>query len=571
MNKIKRNLLKHISLIFLIGFALFFLWAFGLYAFLCNYIRNEELPAVEQSKVLSQVSSGSIYIPKIRPSAKELEKNKYICRVDVLIEDNRLLAKEKTSFLNTLFKFHYPAVNNSEEVIGYIEVCPSFAMLDKLLADRLVLTVMLASVIFLLLIISFMFYFYIRRYILLPFNQIKTIIENLFKNNKMDFNRFNGPGIWKDISVKLNKLNNKVFDMDTVMNLLLSVASINGSELELINSVQYVFDIIRTRIPVSKCVLLVSEKNQLKVIAKRGFFKKNVSFISGDSKNYIWDCYKNLSDKIINDVSDIDKNKLSDLCDGMESGSFACFSLIDGNIGSCVGVFVITTDIKGSFSYDLINTIKMISKYFVLLINKTVYHQKIEELKARLEAEGQFAIKELVSKNELVTKRMKNINAVLDIFSFVLKKIEISKVADVKDIIEFIIEKAKETFGVKHAGILAYDKNKKELSSMYNSFGLKKEIKFINKKNSIYGRILETGKGVFLSTNDEAEKYIKTKLFETVNYIYSAIFLPIRDKNDEIIAFFGLVNKIDDEFNAIDMRFSEYIALIISGILNNKN
>ncbi len=567
MNRININLLKHILCIFLIGFVLFFLWIFGLYSFLCNYIRNEELPAVENSKILSQVSDGAIYVPKIRPSAKELEKNKYICRVDVLIDDNRLLTKEKTSFLNTLFKFHYPVLNNNEEIIGYIEICPSFAMLDKLLADKFVLTVSVFSVIFLLLIICFMFYFYIRRYILLPFNQIKMIVDGLYKNNKINLNNLKGYGIWKDLFIKLSKLNNKIFDIDTAMKLLLSAANVKGSDLEMINSIQYVFDAMKRKFPVSKCILLVPENNQLKVVAKRGFFKNNLAFVSGEKKNYIWECYKNSSDKIINDVSDIDKDKLSDLCDGVENGSFACLALIDENIGSCVGVFVIATEVKDSFSYDSINVIKAISEYFVLLISKNVYHQKIEEKKVRLEAEGQFAMKELESKNELVTRRMKNINAVLDIFSFVLTKIEMSKVADVKDIIEFIIEKSKQTFGVKYAGILSYDEDKNELYSIYNSFGLKKEIRFANKKNSIYDKILETKEGVFLNTNNEAEKYIRTKLFDTVNLIHSAIFLPIKNKDGKVIALFGLINKIDDEFNAIDMKFSEYITLIISGIL----
>lgn len=567
MNKINRNLLKHILLIFIVSFVMFFLWAFGVYAFLCEYIRSEELPAVINSRVLSQVSKGEIYIPSIKPSAKELEKDKYICRVDVLIEDNRLFMKEKTSFLNTLFKFHYPAVNENNDVIGYIEICPSFAMLDKLLADKFVLTVVISSVMIWLVIICFMFYMYIRRYILLPFNQIKMVVENLLKNKKTEINNFDGPGIWEELFVNLSKLNSKIFDIDTVINLLLSAASIKGSELELINSIQQVFDIIRVRIPVSKCILFVPENNRLKAIAKRGFFKSNVSFISEDKKNYIWESYKKASDKIINDISDVDKNKINDLCDCAESGSFASFALIDENTGSCVGVFVVITEVKDSFSYELINVIKTVSEYFVLLINKTVYHQKIEERKSRLEEEGRYAIKELDSKNELVMKRMRNINSVLDIFSFVLKKVEMSKVSDVKDIIEYIIEKSKDTFCVKHAGILSYNKDKKELCSMYNSFGLEKEVKFINKKNSIYSKILETGQGVFLNSNDEAEKHTRTKLFETVNLIYSAIFLPIKDKNNNIIAFFGLVNKVDDEFNAIDMKFSEYIALIISCIL----
>ncbi|MBQ3834952.1 MAG: hypothetical protein II816_05510 [Elusimicrobia bacterium] len=536
---------------------------------MCNYIRKEEFPAVEKSKVLSEVSKGRIYIPEIKPSVKELEGNKYICRVDVLIEDNRLLTKEKTSFFNTLFKFSYPAVNKNEEILGYIEICPSFEMLDKLISDKFVISVIFSSIILFLLLMCLIFYIYIKRYIFSPFNQIKAIIENLSGSRKIDFNKIKGPGIWKDLFVNLNRLNNKVFDINTVMKLLFSATNINGSEFELINSVQQIFDIIRKRIPTARSVLLIPENGQLKVIAKRGFFKRDIAFVSGDSKNYVWDCYQNSLDKIINDISEVDKSKLSDLCEDSEMGSFATVALIDESVGTCVGVLVIVTETKDSFTYDAIKILKVVSGYIVSLINKTFYHQKIEEKNVRLEAEGQFATKELFYKNELVMRRMKNINTVFDIFSFVMERTEMNKVSEIKEIIKYIIEKSKENFSVQYSGIFKYNKEKDELSSMLTSFGLEKEITFKNKKDSLYTKILNTKTNMLFNTRAEADLYRKTDFCKYLT-IDSAIFLPIKNRKDDVIAFFGLINKTDGEFNAIDIKFSEYIAVIISSILKNK-
>lgn len=576
MNKTNKNLLKHLLAIFSLGLVLFLLWACGLYAFLCIYIEKEVFPTVEQSRLLSEMKNNNFHLADIKAYARELEKNKYICRADVIVEDNRLLTKEKTSFINTLFKFPYP-VEDSESMNSYndyIEVCPSFAMLDKILSDKFVLFVMFSSVIILLLIICFMFYIYINRYIVSPFNQIKAVVDSLLGNNRGEINKLKGYGIWKDLFISLNRLNNKIFDIDTTIKLLISAVNMNGAEFEFVNTIQLFFDIIRKKIPTSRCLLLVPENNdKLRIVAKSGFFKKNISFIEKDKKNYIWNCYENCLDKIINNISDVDKINIGDFYDQTVPGSFACLPMLKEDDNLCIGVFVVISDLPKAISYDAISLLKVAKEYFVALMNKMEYYKKIEERSIRFEQEGQFARQELINKNVLVTKRMKNISAVLDIFSFVLTKIEMKKIpiSDVKEIIEFIITKSKETFGVKHAGILYYDKDKKELRTVYNSFGLKKEIVFLNEKGSIYSKILETGKGVFINNNDEAEKHKRTKLFETVNVIYSAVFLPIKNKKGDIVAFFGLVNKIGEDFNAIDMKFSEYIAIIISGMLKSIN
>ncbi len=566
MNK---NLLKHILSMFLLGFLLFSLWLFCIYGFLCNYIKKEEFPAVEKSKVLSEVSKGHIYIPKIKPSVRELEGNKYICQVDILIEDNRLLSKEKTSFLNTLFKFSYPAINKNEEILAYIEICPSFAILDKFLSDKFVLSVVFCSIIVFLLLICLIFYLYIKRYLFSPFYQIKTIVENLSKNKRIEVNRLKSPGVWKELFTNLSRLNNNIFDINTVMRLLFSATDIKGSELELINSVQQIFDIIKSRIPLSKCILLIPENNQLKVVTKRGFFKKDIAFITKDTPNYVWDCYEGALDKIINDISEVNKDKLSILCEGMESGSFAAFALTDKSVSSCVGVFVIVTELKNSFTYDLIKTIKVISEYFVSLINKTLYYQKIEEKSVRLEAESQYAIKELISKNDLLTKRMKNVNAVFDIFSFAMLRAGTGKGFETKEIIEYIIEKSKKTFNVKYSGIFVYNEGRNELEVVLPSFDLKKNLSFIDKKDSVFSKILKTKQSLILNTVNDLKKYTKTDFSDYIN-INSAVFLPVKDKDDNIIAFFSLINKNDGEFSEVDIKFLEYIATIIAVVIKNK-
>ena len=96
-------------------------------------------------------------------------------------------------------------------------------------------------------------------------------------------------GIWKNIFFDLKKLHNKVFDINTTMNLLFSATSIISSDLELVNSIHVVFNVVQKRIKDSMCALFIpDESGQLKVFAKNGLLNNNVTFISQNNNNYIY-------------------------------------------------------------------------------------------------------------------------------------------------------------------------------------------------------------------------------------------------------------------------------------------
>lgn len=556
MNKTNKFAFRHILSIFLFSVLIIFIWCFAVYIFFDFQLKKEIFPLIENSKqYLSEIINKNFDSDKVKKFVHEIEKNEYVRYVNV-INGKTFSGNKKTSFFISVLEIAYPIKNNGS-VIGWIEILPSHKLFDEVFSNGFNLAILFLSLFFLVGSFIITFSLCMQKYIIQPFNQIKIIINNILLNEEINVDENNGYEIWEETFSDLKKLNNNVFDINTTMKLLFSVSNVAGSDLELVNSVQLIFDIIKKRIKTSMSALFVpDESGHLKIVAKNGFIKNNIAFVSKDETNHIWNCYEKSSEKIINDISISDKEMLGELYEENE-GSFIAVPLINESV--CIGVFVVITKIKNSFDSDCIDIVRSMSVYLVALINRMRYYQKIKETNRRLETELQTASKELVNTNALVIKKVKDMNSILEIYSYVSKKI------DIKDIIVYIIDKVKELVCVETAGILIYNKDKRELICIKNSFGLDRDLNFYNKKDTIYSKVIESKIPVVLNDISEFNGYLKTSLSDYLK-IKSAIFLPVTIKN-EVVAIFVAANKIDGVFGTYDIKTLEHVSVVFSRLI----
>lgn len=557
MNKI---IIKHISIIFLLSLFLFFVWLLFVYVFFDNELKKSIYPMIDESKqMLSEIVTKNFAIDKTKKFISEFEKNEYVGYLSIKNKEEKSNDKPKiNSIFLSVLKLSYP-IKNDNNVVGWVEVWPSYTLFSKILSSNINITIFLLSIIFLLVVFIIVAYIYIRRYIFDPFKQIKNMISNIVLNKEVNIDESSDYGIWKNIFWDLKKLHNKVFDINTTMNLLFSATSIISSDLELVNSIHVVFNVVQKRIKDSMCALFIpDESGQLKVFAKNGLLNNNITFISQNKDNYIWKTYSETTEIVINEPVKIVKENLGELSNDT-IGSLMTIPLIDEN-KKCIGVFVVVSKIENSFNVDNIDIINSVSKYLVALINRIKDYQKIKETNRKLEIEVETASKELIETNNILIKKIKDIKDVSDIALYTATK------TNVNECMEYIVSKSKEILDIENFGVFTYDEDKNMLFSIKGSFGLKEILKISNKKGTIYYNVMNSGENVILNKDFDLSNYSRNFISDSVK-LKSAAFLPIKHEN-KVIAIIVAINKKNSDFDFSDIRILEHISIIIYGIID---
>ena len=84
----------------------------------------------------------------------------------------------------------------------------------------------------------------------------------------------------------------------------------------------------------------------------------------------------------------------------------------------------------------------------------------------------------------------------------------VSTKKDISDCMEYISLKVKEILGVEKFGIFKYNKKNNSLSSVKGSFDLNYCLKFVDKKDTIYNNVLNTGKAVVLNKDSKTNDFL---------------------------------------------------------------
>jgi len=555
MNK---TIIKHISIIISVAVLIMFIWGLFVYVFFDSELKKSIYPKIEDSKqILSEIVTKNFALDKTKKFISEFEKNEYVRYLTIRTKQEEKNAIKIKSSILSILKLSYP-IKNENVVVGWVEVWPSYELFSKILSSGINITILLISIILLLIIFIFVSYLYVKKYVFEPFRQIKTMINNIVLDKEVNIDETNEYGIWKDVFYDLKKLHNKVFNINTTMNLLFSATNIVGSDLELVNSIHVVFDVVQKRIKNSLCALFIpDESGQLKVFAKNGLLNNEISFVAQDSNNYIWNTYKEVKEIIVNDKTKITKEKLGGLYDDKVC-SLMSIPLIDED-RKCIGSFVVVSKTENSFNKDNIDIINSVSKYLVALIKKIKDYQKIKETNRNLEIEIETASKEIIKTNDLLVKRIKNSRAISDIAFYVSTKINLS------DCVEYISSKVKEILDVEKFGVFTYDKEKNILCSVKGSFDSKDILKIINKKGTIYNDIISGCNNFILNKDSDLNNYSRNLLSDKFN-LKSAAFLPVK-QNNNVFAVIVAINKKDSVFNCSDIKILEHISVVIYGII----
>ena len=559
MNKI---IIKHISIIISVAIFIVFIWILFVYVFFDSELKKSIYPKIEESKqILSEIVTKNFAVDKTKKFISDFEKNEYVRYLAIKDKQDSSDSVQIKSSVLSILKLSYP-IKNENVVVGWVEVWPSYELFSKIFSNRINITIFLISVIFLLLVFIFISYLYIKKYVFDPFKQIKVMINNIVLNKEVNIDESNEYGIWKNIFLDLKKLHNKVFDINTTMNLLFSATSTISSDLELVNSIHVVFNVVQKRIKDSMCALFIpDESGQLKVFAKTGLLNSEVNLVSQKDNNYIWNTYKEVKEIIVNDKTKIIKEKLGDLYDD-KVGAFMSIPLIDED-KKCIGSFIVISKIENSFNSDNIDIINSVSKYLVALINRIKDYQAIKETNRKLEIEIEPASKELIKTNDILISKIKNIRSISDIALYVSAKDNIA------DVMEYITSKVKEILNIEKFGVFIYNEEKKILFSVKNSFGLKNILQIVNKKGTIYNDIINNCNNFILNSDSDLNNYSRILLSDRFN-LKTAVFLPVKH-NNKVVAIIVAINKKDSDFNCSDIRILEHISIIIYGIIERMN
>ena len=533
-----------------------------MYVFFDNELKKSIYPMFDDSKqMLSEIVNKNFAVDKTKKFISEFEKKDYIRYLTIKNKKDCFNPSKINSALLSVLKLSYP-IKSENSVVGWVEVWPSYELFAKIFSSGINITILLMSIIFLLVAFIFVAYLYIRKYVFDPFKQIKTMINNIVMDKEVNIDESNEYGIWKNIFFDLKKLHNKVFDINTTMNLLFSATSIVSSDLELVNSVHVVFNVVQRRIKDSMCALFIpDESGQLKVFAKNGLLNADITFMPKDENNYVWNTYSEIKEIIVNDVNKITKENIGGLCDD-KVGSFMSIPLTDED-KKCIGVFSVISKIENSFNADNIDIINSVSKYLVALINRIKDYQTIKETNRKLEMEIETASKELIETNSILIKKIKDTKNISDIGSYVTTKI------DLTDSMEYITSKVKEILDIEKFGVFTYNEKEDTLYSVKGSFGLSNILKIANKKGTIYNDIINNRNCFIFNKDSDLKNYSRNLINDSVK-LKSAVFLPVK-KEDKVIAIVVAVNKKDSSFNCSDVKVLEHISVIIYGIIERMN
>ncbi len=562
MTSMNKTIVKHISIIISAILLIVLIWFLFVYVFFDSELKKSIYPMFDDSKqMLSEIVNKNFALDKTRKFISEFEKKEYIRYLTIKNKQDKIDSAKINSALLSVLKLSYP-IKSGDVVVGWIEVWPSYELFAKIFSSGINITILLISIIFLLIAFIFVAYLYIKKYVFDPFKQIKVMINNIVMDKEVNIDESNEYGIWKNIFLDLKKLHNKVFDVNTTMNLLFSATSIVSSDLELVNSVHVVFNVVQKRIKDSMCALFIpDESGQLKVFAKNGLLNSDITFMPKDDNNYIWNTYKDTKEIIVNEENKITKENIGGLC-YEKVGAVMAIPLIDED-KNCIGVFSVISKIENSFNSDNIDIINSVSKYLVALINRIKDYQTIKETNRKLEMEIETASKELIETNDILVKKIKDIRNVSDIAFHATTRI------DIADSMEYITSKAKEILDIEKFGIFTYNKEEDTLYSVKGSFGLENILKIVNKKGTIYNDIINSGNRIVLNKDSDLNSYLRNSISDSVK-LKSAIFLPVK-KEDEVIAIIVAINKKNSSFNCTDVKALEHISVIIYGIIERMN
>ncbi|MCL2389736.1 MAG: GAF domain-containing protein [Elusimicrobia bacterium] len=450
----------------------------------------------------------------------------------------------------------YPIRDISGRKVARLTIWPAPELLFEtvnwqLLIVTLILAVLLSMVLTL---------FYLYHVLFSPLNALEKLVSQMSlgaESNFMFFGKYGG--VWQNIRVDLKKLNAKVLDINTTVQMLFSVSKALTSQVDTSQIFKVIMLIIQKKFPGAMCaVLLPNEGGGLKIVAKIGFsnaFRKTMQITPG---NPITDAFTGAKTVNIENLDSVDEKAFEDfIAEGVNSQMNV--PLMDENSG-VLGVLSVSSKEENVFDVSLTETVLVVAKYLSIALCNVKLHDKVVERNRQLETELAITSSQLLQTNACLVSKARDVKALSDISVFAIDKFDIAQIT------KYAQEKIIELTSAEAAYFFVADKSYENFIAVKTGVG---EASFqeasFNKNNlKIIERLAESKAPILLLSPEE----IAEQCPEILKYgkVFSAAFFP--SIHNGIITGFGIVlNKFALSVSESDIKLIESITFVYSGII----
>lgn len=492
----------------------------------------------------------------------DLEQSKEIITYAFLNEDKSLnYAEGLRKRDNILWALNavYPVIVG-EKIVGWIKVWPSPELVaSSFLTEKNILIVLISLLLSIILVFTLASVYIVRRFFM-PMSDLKRIINNISNGTAQDIKLKYKSGILKDMGESLKRLNSKVIDINTTVQMLFSVSKALTSQVDMNQIFNVIMSIIQKKSPNAMCaVILPGEDGSLKITAKRGYSQGFSKSIKVEEGNPIADAFIMGKMTAVKDLKSIDEEFVKDF---INEGAVTQINipLADEN-NFCLGVLNVSGKNCDIFDTDITDTISIVGKYLSIALRNVRLYDKVQEANRRLETEVITTSNELIQTNARLIRKVRDIKALYDISAFASAKFNLNEITKI------IVDKIMELTGMETSAVLVKNEKTGVFEFLEGSFGIKAEnlakyavcskidlIKSLEEKKTpvIFNSLIDLKQG--------CPEFLK------IFPMSSAVFVPV-EQNGKVIGLIVPVNKLGSEISDNDVKIVEHIAVLLSGVI----
>ncbi|MCL2145483.1 MAG: GAF domain-containing protein [Endomicrobia bacterium] len=562
----KKNIIKYLIVTMLMLIAAVLIWIFVVYHWFQSTVQKSLNPVV--AKARSELSAADAAPSRdskdqMRLYFTDLEQSEEIVTYAFLNEDKSVnYAEGLRKRENVLWALNviYP-VTVGDKIVGWIKVWPSPELVASSFLTGKNILIVLASLLLSVILVFGLAAVYVAMKFIAPISDFKQAIKSISNGNSLEIRFKYKSGIWKEMGESLKKLNSKVIDINTTVQMLFSVSKALTFQIDMNRIFNVIMSIIQKKFPDAMCaVILPGEDGSLKITAKRGYSQKFFKSIKVEEGNPIADAFIMGKMVAVKDLKAIDEKLVKDF---LHEGAVTQINtpLMDEN-NLCLGVLNVSGKNGDIFNTDIADTISTVGKYLSIALKNVKLYDKVQELNRRLETEVNTASNELIQTNARLIRKVRDIKALYDISAFASAKFNLN------GIMHIVIDKIMELTGMETTAVLVKNEKNGDFVFLEDSFGIKSEnlAKFsFNAGNSDLINTLEEKKTTVVFNSLMNLKQGCPEFLKVIP-MSSAVFVPIKH-NDGVIGIILPVNKFGSEISDNDVKIVEHIAVLLSGVV----
>lgn len=540
------------------------LWLLFVYFWFYGTVQKSFTPMVStvQNEVVSPEHVNSK--DKLKLLFTEFEQSKEIITYSFVNKDKSVSYAEglrKRDNILWWLNVIYP-VKAGDTIIGWIKVWPSPEIVAGFLFSEKNILILFISFLCSILLVFCLTAAYVLFRFLVPLSEFRSVIKNIADGTASDIKIKYKSGLWKNMYESVFKLNSKVADVNTTIQMLFSVSKALTSKVDMNNIFNVVMNIIQKKFPDSMCaIILPAEDGSLRITAKLGYsqgFSRSIKIAEG---NPVADAFVTSKMTIVKNINLIDQKFVKEF---VSEGALTQINvpLIDED-NTALGILNVSGKTDNIFEIDTTDTIAIIGKYLSIALRNAKMYDKVQELNKKLETEVNTTSNELIQTNAKLIRKVRDIKTLSDISAFASAKF------DLGEIIPFVIQKIMELTGMETSAVLIEDPVTKQFSFLKGSFSLDLEqlsaVKFSAENSGVIKNIKKNKKTAVFSNAAAIKK--EASEFSSIVSMSSAIFAPIESVG-EVTGVLVSINKFGNEISDNDVNIIQHIAVLFDGILS---